>query len=64
MALSKKVVPVQSAVMSLITAMCLSIALTASAQTPSPDRRAEAERLANAGAYDAALRTFQAIAAA
>ncbi len=50
--------------MSLITAICLSLALTASAQTQTPDRRAEAERLANSGAYAAALRAFQAIAAA
>jgi tetratricopeptide (TPR) repeat protein len=50
--------------MSLITAICLSLALTASAQTQAPDRRAEAERLANVGAYAAALKAFQAIAAA
>ncbi|SRR6266542_3326979 len=50
--------------MSLITAICLSIALAASAETQAPDRRAEAERLANSGAYAAALRAFQAIAAA
>jgi tetratricopeptide (TPR) repeat protein len=62
-ALSKKVVPVESAVISLIAAIFLSVALTASGQTPAPDRRAEAERLANAGAYDAALKAFQAIAA-
>jgi len=43
--------------------MCLSLPSTASAQT-SPDRRAEAERLANSGAYAEALRAFQAIAAA
>ena len=43
--------------------MCLSLPCTASAQTP-PDRRAEAERLANSGAYAEALRAFQAIAAA
>lgn len=48
--------------MTFITAICLSIALSASAQTP--DRRAEAERLANSGAYAAALKAFQAIAAA
>lgn len=61
MALSKKVVP---RVLSLITTICLSVALTASAQNQTPDRRAEAERLANSGAYAEALRAFQAIAAA
>jgi tetratricopeptide (TPR) repeat protein len=53
---------VQSAAISLFAAIFLSFALAASAQTP--DRHAEAERLANSGAYAAALRAFQAIAAA
>jgi tetratricopeptide (TPR) repeat protein len=48
----------------LLAALCLTIALTASAQTPVSERRAEAERLANSGAYAAALTAFQAIAAA
>lgn len=50
------------AAISLFAAIFLSFALTASAQTP--DRRVEAERLANSGAYAAALKAFQAIAAA
>src|SRR5512132_2737835 len=50
--------------MSLIAAICLSLAVTAGAQTPRSDPHAEAERLANSGAYAAALRAFQAIAAA
>jgi len=60
-ALSKKVV---LHVLTLITTICLSVTVTASAQTQTPDRRAEAERLANSGAYAEALRAFQAIAAA
>lgn len=64
MALSKKVVPLEPAVISFLTALCLTIALSASAQTPVSERRAEAERLANSGAYAAALQAFQAIAAA
>ena len=64
MALSKKVVPLEPAVISFLTALCLAIALSASAQTPVSERRAEAERLANSGAYAAALQAFQAIAAA
>lgn len=54
----------KSAAISLMTAIWLSVALTASGQTPTPDQRAEAERLANSGAYAAALKAFQAIAAA
>lgn len=49
--------------MILIAAFFLSMAVPASAQTPA-DRRAEAEKLANSGAYAAALQAFQAIAAA
>jgi YaiO family outer membrane protein len=60
-ALWKKVVP---RVLSLLTTICLSVALTASAQNQAADRRAEAERLANSGAYAEALKAFQAIAAA
>jgi len=63
-ALSEKVVPLEPAVIGLLAALCLTIALTASAQTPVSERRAEAERLANSGAYAAALTAFQAIAAA
>ena len=64
MPLSKKVVPLEPAVIGFLTALCLTIALGASAQTPVSERRAEAERLANSGAYAAALQAFQAIAAA
>jgi YaiO family outer membrane protein len=60
-ALSKKVV---LRVVTLVTTICLSVVLAASAQGQTPDRRAEAERLANSGAYAEALRAFQAIAAA
>ena len=48
--------------MTLISAALLGVTLLASAQ--SPDQRAEAERMANSGANAAALRQFQAIAAA
>lgn len=48
--------------MTLISAALLGVTLLASAQ--SPDQRAEAERMANSGAKAAALRQFQAIAAA
>jgi len=51
-------------VLSLLITICLSVALTASAQNQAADRRAEAERLANSGAYAEALKAFQAIAAA
>jgi len=59
--LYKKVV---SRVASLLATICLGVALTASAQNQATDRRAEAERLANSGAYAEALRAFQALAAA
>jgi YaiO family outer membrane protein len=48
--------------MSLISAAVLGVSLLAFSQAP--DQRAEAERLANSGAYAAALRQFQAMAAA
>jgi tetratricopeptide (TPR) repeat protein len=48
--------------MTLISAALLGVTLLASAQ--SPDQRAEAERMANSGANAAALKQFQAIAAA
>lgn len=48
--------------MILISAAILSVTLLASPQAP--DQRAEAERMANSGANAAALRQFQAIAAA
>jgi YaiO family outer membrane protein len=48
--------------MIFISAAILSVTLIASPQAP--DQRAEAERMANAGANAAALRQFQAIAAA
>jgi YaiO family outer membrane protein len=48
--------------MSLISAAVLGVSLLAFPQAP--DQRAEAERLANSGAYAAALQQFQAMAAA
>lgn len=48
--------------MTLFSAVVLAIALVGSPQTP--DQRAEAERLARSGAYAAALKQFQALAAA
>jgi len=48
--------------MSLISAAILGVTLLASPQAP--DQRAEAERMANSGAYAAALKQFQALAAA
>lgn len=48
--------------MTLISAAILGLTLLASAQAP--DQRAEAERMANSGAYAAALKQFQALAAA
>ena len=50
--------------LSLLITSCLSVALTAAAQNQAADRRADAERLANSGAYAEALKAFQAIAAA
>jgi tetratricopeptide (TPR) repeat protein len=48
--------------MSLISAAILGVTLLAAPQAPDP--RAEAERMANSGAYAAALKQFQALAAA
>jgi len=48
--------------MTFLSAVVLSVALASQAQTP--DRRAEAERLARAGSYAEALKQFQAVAAA
>jgi YaiO family outer membrane protein len=48
--------------MTLMTAALVSVILVATPQTP--DRRAEAERLARSGAYAQALKEFQAVAAA
>lgn len=48
--------------MILISAAILGLTLLVPQQAPDP--RAEAERLANSGSYDAALRQFQALAAA
>ena len=48
--------------MTLISAAILGLTLLTSAQAP--DQRAEAERLANSGAHAAALKQFQALAAA
>ena len=63
MLLPEKVVPVHRAAIGLFAAVFFTLlALTASAQAP--DRRLEAQRLADSGAYAAALKAFQAIAAA
>ena len=48
--------------MTLISAAILGLTLLTSAQAP--DQRTEAERLANSGAHAAALKQFQALAAA
>jgi YaiO family outer membrane protein len=53
---------VQSGLMTFISAAVLGLVLLASPQTP--DRRAEAERLARSGAYAQALKEFQTLAAA